>query len=280
MPELPEVETVCRGMAKALTGARIVRVEQRRKDLRQPFPPHLAERLTGRKIKVIERRAKYILIRLDNGETLLLHLGMSGRILLELTPTALRKHDHLVVHFAGKAPRLTFNDPRRFGLCDLIAKDSETKHPMLQHLGIEPLSGALTPAKLGALFRGRKTAVKAALLDQRLIAGLGNIYVCEALFHACISPKRKAGSLKMDELKKLAPAIRDVLRAAINAGGSSLRDYVQTDGELGYFQNHFAVYAREGKPCPGCKCNCVKTGGIKRITQGGRSSFFCATKQK
>jgi formamidopyrimidine-DNA glycosylase len=279
MPELPEVETVCRGLAKVLTGARIESAEQHRHDLRIPFPKNLPARLKGRKVEKIRRRAKYILMTLDRGETLLLHLGMSGRMLIaadDKNPPG--KHDHLVMHFANKMV-LRFNDPRRFGLCDLASTADLPLHKLLRGAGIEPLSDRLTPAWLAAKLKGKKTSIKAALLDQRIIAGIGNIYASEALFHAGISPKRMAGKCSKEQIAKLVPAIRRVLKAAIAAGGSSLRDYKQTNGELGYFQNKFAVYDRAGKSCPGCDCDAAGTGGIKQIAQGGRSSFYCPRKQ-
>jgi formamidopyrimidine-DNA glycosylase len=279
MPELPEVETVGRGLATALLGARIESIEQHRLDLRAPFPKNLAALLKDRKITAIQRRAKYLLIALDGGKTLLLHLGMSGRLLLshdDKTPPA--KHDHLVFHFKNGVT-LRFNDPRRFGLCDLIPAQDLREHKLLRSLGIEPLGSELTPSFLGRIFAGKKTSIKDALMDQRLIAGLGNIYVCEALFYAGINPKKKAGRVKKPQLARLAKAIKKVLRAAIKAGGSSLRDYKQANGELGYFQHHFAVYDRKAKPCPQCTCDSAKTGGIKRIAQGGRSTFYCPTKQ-
>jgi formamidopyrimidine-DNA glycosylase len=279
MPELPEVETVCRGLSKALTGARITEFEQHRGDLRTKLPKNLPARLKGRRIEAIQRRAKYILITLDRDETLLIHLGMSGRMVLSHDDKKLpAKHDHLVFHF-DNGVTLRFNDPRRFGMCDLVADKDLPRHKLLRALGLEPLSPALTAKTLAAKFKGKKTSVKDALLDQRLIAGIGNIYACEALFYAGISPKRKAGACRKEQITRLVPAIRKVLKAAIAAGGSSLRDYVQADGELGYFQHHFAVYGRAGKPCPGCRCDAKKTGGIKRFAQGGRSSFYCPVKQ-
>jgi len=280
MPELPEVETVCRGLATALTGARIIEVEQHRADLRGPMPDNLAAKLTGLHVTHIHRRAKYILITLDKGQTLLMHLGMSGRMLLsqaDRKPPG--KHDHLVFHF-DNGITLRFNDPRRFGMCDLVATSEAPSHKLLRNLGVEPLEKDLTPALLAAKLKGKKASIKDALLDQRIIAGIGNIYACEALFLAGISPKRKAGACSSNQIDKLVPAIRKVLNASIKAGGSSLRDYVQSDGELGYFQHHFAVYDREGQRCPGCTCDVKKTFGIRRIAQGGRSSFYCATKQK
>lgn len=278
MPELPEVETVCRGLAKALNSARIVKAETHRPDLRIPLPKNLAERLKGRRIQTIHRRAKYILIDLDKGETLLLHLGMSGRMVIGKERVRPEKHDHIVFHF-DNGLHVHFNDPRRFGMCDLIKTKDLPKYKLLKHVGIEPLEKGLTPEFLATKFKGKKTTIKAALLDQRVIAGIGNIYACEALFHAGISPKRLAGKCTKEQLAKLPGAIRKVLNAAIKAGGSSLRDYVQADGELGYFQHHFAVYDREGKPCPSCVCDLSKTGGVQRIPQGGRSTFYCKTKQ-
>jgi formamidopyrimidine-DNA glycosylase len=278
MPELPEVETVCRGLAKTLTGARITEMHQHRADLRMALPQNLPARLKGRRVEAIRRRAKYILIDLDNGESLLMHLGMSGRMVLaanDIKPAA--KHDHLVFHF-DNGITLRFNDPRRFGLCDFVRTSELEQHKLLRHVGVEPLGHDLTAKTLTAKFKGKKTSIKAALLDQRLIAGIGNIYASEALFHAGISPKRQAGRCTPGQIAKLVPAIKKVLRAAIAAGGSTLRDYVQADGELGYFQHRFAVYGREGKPCPGCSCK-GKDGGIRRVTQSGRSSFYCPTKQ-
>ncbi|HUY68343.1 MAG TPA: bifunctional DNA-formamidopyrimidine glycosylase/DNA-(apurinic or apyrimidinic site) lyase [Alphaproteobacteria bacterium] len=280
MPELPEVETVVRGLKKALSGARFIDIEQHRGDLRTALPKNLPARLKGRRIEGIKRRAKYILIALDKGETLILHLGMSGRMVLshgDKKPPG--KHDHLVFHF-DNGVTLRFNDPRRFGLCDLAANKNLPKHKLLRALGAEPLEPQLTPAFLAGIFKGKKTSVKAALLDQRLIAGIGNIYACEALFYAGIDPRRKAGKLTKPQWAKLAPAIKKVLRAAIRAGGSSLRDYRQASGELGTFQHHFAVYDREGQCCPGCVCDTAKTGGVRRMAQGGRSTFFCPRKQK
>ncbi len=278
MPELPEVETVCRGLAKALTGLRFVEVEQHRADLRAPMPKNLAARLKGRRIVAIKRRAKYILIGLDNHETLLLHLGMSGRVIVSHEKTTSGKHDHLIFHFDDGAI-VTFNDPRRFGLCDLIRDTDVSQHRLLRHLGLEPLEKDFTPEALAELLKGKKTSIKIALMDQRLVVGIGNIYASEALFRAGISPKRQAGKCRAQDIAVLVPAIRKVLNDAIRAGGSSLRDYRQADGELGYFQHHFAVYGRAGQPCPGCTCDTPRTGGIKQITQGGRSTYYCPVRQ-
>lgn len=276
MPELPEVETTCRGLSKALLGARIIRAEQNRADLRLPMPRNLPEKMKGRSISGIRRRAKYIIIELDNSQTLLLHLGMSGRLVVGGADDPPDKHDHVVLHCDGNRT-LRFNDPRRFGMLDLCAEADLDNHPLLKNLGVEPLGKGLTAAYLSEKFSGRKTPIKAALLDQRIIAGLGNIYVSEALYHAKIKPTRLSGTLQPNELSALVPAIRQVLQAALKAGGSSLRDYVHSDGALGYFQNQFAVYDREGQRCPRCQ---QRSTLIERITQSGRSSFFCPKCQR
>jgi formamidopyrimidine-DNA glycosylase len=278
MPELPEVETVCRGLAKSLIGKRITEVEQHRKDIRTPIPKNLAARLKGQKVMAVTRRAKYIQVILDNDEVLLLHLGMSGRLLVTSKAVKAEKHDHLVFHFDDKTC-VRFNDPRRFGGCDLAKVSDLPQHKWFKHLGIEPLDKTFTPEWLQQKLKGKTTSIKIALMDQRIVVGIGNIYAAEALFHAGISPKRKAGAVKPEQFTKLVPAIQKVLKAAIAAGGSSLRDYRQTNGELGYFQHSFAVYGREAERCPGCSCDIKKTGGIKRITQGGRSTFYCKTRQ-
>ncbi|MBV8549287.1 MAG: bifunctional DNA-formamidopyrimidine glycosylase/DNA-(apurinic or apyrimidinic site) lyase [Alphaproteobacteria bacterium] len=278
MPELPEVETVCRGLSKALKNATITAVEQRRADLRAPMPHNLPRKLKGQAITAIDRRAKYIQIHLDGGSVLLLHLGMSGRMVIGKHDDQTGKHDHLVFHF-NNGVTVRFNDPRRFGLCDLVNAQRIQNHPWFAHLGIEPLTSALTLDWLRQALRGRKTNIKTFLLDQRRIVGIGNIYASEALYRAGIRPTRSCGSLKPDEVTRLVTAIRKVLKAAIAAGGSTLRDYRKADGELGYFQHQFAVYDRAGMACPDCTCDIAKTGGIKRVTQGGRSSFYCATRQ-
>ena len=280
MPELPEVETVCRGLARAITGASITAVFQHRADLRIPFPKDLPKRLKGRVVQSIRRRAKYILIDLDQDEILLLHLGMSGRLLISSGPSSAKsKHDHLVMHFTNGII-VHLNDPRRFGLCALIGKDAFADHKLIKHLGMEPLTKDFNAEALAARLKGKKTSIKVALMDQRIVVGVGNIYACEGLFRAGINPRRKAGSCRKAELDKLVPSIQTVLKAAIKAGGSSLRDYVQTDGELGYFQHQFAVYGRLGKRCPECICDSDKTKGIRRIVQAGRSTFYCATRQR
>lgn len=289
MPELPEVETVRRGLAPALVGARIVRVETRRGDLRFPFPPDFSARLTGRRIVGLRRRAKYLLADLDGGETLVMHLGMSGSFRVDGDiPGAFHRprdksvaHDHVVFHMENGA-RVTYNDPRRFGFMLIESTPELDAHKLFRDLGVEPLSAALDAAFLARAFRGRAAPVKALLLDQRLIAGLGNIYVCEALHRCGISPLRAGGKLvtaagkPTAALTRLPAAIKTVLEEALAAGGSSLRDHRQADGSLGYFQHSFRVYDREGAACPapGCK------GTIARATQSGRSTFYCPQCQK
>jgi formamidopyrimidine-DNA glycosylase len=291
MPELPEVETVRKGLQTVLEGKRFTRVETRRGDLRVPFPKDFAKRLTGRKIARLWRRAKYLLGDLDGGETLVVHLGMSGHMsvyasgrerklgnyLFEpaLGSAGQGKHDHVVMETDAPA-LIVFTDHRRFGLMTLIKTDKLDQDPLFKDLGIEPLSDDFDVAYLNAALKGKRTPIKAALLDQRVVAGLGNIYVCEALFRARLSPKRQAAKVTGARAAPLVTAIKAVLKEAIKAGGSSLRDHKRVDGELGYFQHHFAVYDREGKKCTkrGCK------GTIKRIVQSGRSTFFCPACQK
>jgi formamidopyrimidine-DNA glycosylase len=279
MPELPEVETVRLGLLPALEGHVITRATIRRPDLRIPFPPRFAARLTGHRVIRLDRRAKYILAALDSGETLVIHLGMSGRMSVfypAAPPQAGHgKHDHVVLETDAPA-RIVFNDHRRFGLMTLIATDHLEDDKLLRNIGIEPLSRAFGAPALASLLAGRKTTIKAALLDQRLIAGLGNIYVCEALFRASISPKRRAGALKKKQIAALAHAIKAVLKDAIAAGGSTLRDHAQATGDPGNFQHHFLVYGRTGQPCHGRGC----TDTIKRIVQVGRSTFYCPACQK
>ena len=275
MPELPEVETVRRGLALKMTGRRIVRAELRRQDLRRPFPPLLEQRLAGAKIGQLHRRGKYILIELDDDGTLLLHLGMSGRITAGPAGAPHVAHDHVILTL-DDGTVVRFNDARRFGLVDYIRRGEEAAHPLLAGMGPEPLGAEFDGRYLGRKLAGKMTPIKAALLDQKIVAGLGNIYVCEALFRAGVSPRRLAATCTGARAEKLAAAIRSVLSEAIEAGGSSLRDYVQADGELGYFQHHWAVYGREGEPCPGCTC----AEGVRRIVQSGRSTFFCAKKQR
>ena len=275
MPELPEVETVRRGLALKISGRRIVRAELRRPDLRRPFPPALAARLDGARIGALGRRGKYILIELDADGLLLLHLGMSGRVTADRAALPDAPHDHVVLTL-DDGTVIRFNDPRRFGTLDYVKRGEEDRHPLLAGLGPEPLEPGFDGAYLATKLAGRLTPIKAALLDQRVVAGLGNIYVCEALFRARLSPRRLAASIGLGRAARLVAAIRSVLSEAIAAGGSSFRDYVQADGALGYFQHHWAVYGREGGACPGCDCG----AGVRRIVQSGRSTFFCAKRQR
>ncbi len=276
MPELPEVETVRRGLQPVLEGRVLTDVVQRRPDLRFPLPPRLPARLRGRRVIHIGRRGKFLLVELDDTEVLLLHLGMSGRLMIHREVVAPPgRHDHLdLVTDDGVTVR--FSDARRFGMVDFAPRDNPEAHPLLAGLGPEPLGNAFSAAMLTSALAGRRTSIKAALLDQRTVAGLGNIYVCETLFRAGISPRRSAHTVAGVRAERLVTAIRDVLSAAIAAGGSSLRDYVQASGELGYFQHSWQVYDREGEAClrPGCQ------GRIRRLTQSGRSTFFCAAHQR
>ncbi|MEP2892120.1 bifunctional DNA-formamidopyrimidine glycosylase/DNA-(apurinic or apyrimidinic site) lyase [Tateyamaria sp.] len=282
MPELPEVETVRRGLAPAMEGAVIAQADVNRPDLRWPFPSNMTERLTGQQVLRLRRRSKYILADLSSGETLLIHLGMSGRMLVSGDPLGQfahehpqkEKHDHVVLHLENGA-RITFNDPRRFGAMDLLNTESADQHKLLSVLGPEPLGNDFHEAHLIAAFKTKNSPIKSALLDQRIVAGLGNIYVCEALFRGGISPTRKALKVSKPRVAALVPIIRDVLSGAIEAGGSSLKDFRQADGELGYFQHSFDVYGREGQPCRTPNCGAT----ISRIVQSGRSSFYCTTCQ-
>lgn len=283
MPELPEVETVRRGLSPAMEGAVIARADVNRPDLRWPFPVDMAARLSGRRVERLRRRSKYILVDLDSGESLLIHLGMSGRMLVSGDPLgqfahehpAAEKHDHVVFHMDNGA-RITFNDPRRFGAMDMMETATAESHKLLAVLGPEPFGNDFHEDHLVAAFRNRNAPVKSVLLDQRTVSGLGNIYVCEALFRAKIHPARKAGRISKSRVATLVPIIRDVLSDAIDAGGSSLRDFRQADGELGYFQHSFDVYGREGDPCRRTGCSTT----IQRIVQGGRSSFYCPQCQR
>lgn len=276
MPELPEVETVCRGLAIALEGRRLHRVRLLRPDLRLPFPPSFAERLQGRRVERIARRAKYLTLFLDDGWVWLAHLGMSGRMLVGLCNDAEPgRHDHVIVD-TEDGHRVVYNDPRRFGMMDLVAAERLAEHPLLCELGPEPLAEDYTAAVLSAALAERSGPIKTALLDQTLVAGIGNIYACEALFRAGIAPDRPAYSVAGRRAARLVAALKEVLTEAIAAGGSSLRDHRRPDGELGYFQHSFSVYDREGLPCPGCTC----AEGIRRIVQSGRSTFYCAKRQR
>jgi formamidopyrimidine-DNA glycosylase len=268
MPELPEVETTVRGLERVLNGRRISQVEVRRPDLRRALPPDLGQRLTGAHVTGLRRRAKYGLIDTDRGDTLVFHLGMSGH--WRVDPSETLKHDHFIIE-TDEGRRVALNDARRFGSLDLVPTAELYEWPPFKALGPEPLD--IDPRELRKRLAGRTAPIKLLLLDQRIIAGLGNIYVCEALYRAGIHPKRAGGSISPERLKRLVPAIHDVLAEAIAAGGSTLRDFASPDGELGYFSKSFAVYDREGKPC-GCG------GTVKRIVQGGRSTFYCPACQR
>lgn len=301
MPELPEVETVRRGLEPVMAGQRIVRVEQRRPDLRFPFPERFAERLAGRRIQALARRAKYLLAEIEGDDVLLMHLGMSGRFATAMPsgplpsgPKAARtlgtyvnetandsRHDHVVFHLESGAT-VTYNDPRRFGFMLLLPDSERDRHPLLAGLGAEPLGNELDAGYLAARASGRRVDLKALLLDQRVIAGLGNIYVAEALFRARLSPHRAAGCLAnmrgapTERCERLIPAIREVLGAALDAGGSTLRDYRQADGGAGAFQHQFLVYDRAGEPCLRVGCG----GIVRRTIQAGRSTFYCPACQR
>lgn len=296
MPELPEVETVRRGLIEALQGQRLTKVVTRRADLRVPFSPRFATRLTGQRISTVKRRAKYILAETEGPDTLVIHLGMSGRVTIHAPGSAktlgpfARKisrtrdaansqeygaHDHVILQTEMGA-RIVYSDHRRFGLMILVETNALSLHPLFENLGPEPLGRAFSATHLSETLRNKRTPIKAALLDQRVVAGLGNIYVCEALHRAKISPRRTASSVVGVRAQRLVPAIKRILREAIAAGGSSLRDYAHTDGELGYFQHKFAVYNREGEVCPAKDCG----GTIKRLVQAGRSSWYCPNCQR
>jgi formamidopyrimidine-DNA glycosylase len=271
MPELPEVETIVRALAARLVGRRISTLEQRRPDLRFPLPEHLAARLVSRRLQRITRRAKYILADLDDGQTLLFHLGMSGRLLFDGPPAG--PHEHVTFGF-DDGTRLRFVDPRRFGLLDLAPTSCLQQHPRLAGLGLEPLAPSFTGEALAAVLAGRRSPLKSALMDQHLVVGVGNIYACESLHQARLSPRRTAGFLNPAQARRLAAAIQGVLNEAIAAGGSSLRDYVQTNGELGFFQDRFAVYGRVGLPCPACG------RPIEKLVQANRATFWCRRCQR
>ena len=282
MPELPEVETTRQGLLAALQGQVLQSVEARVPALRFPLPADLATRLTGRQVTGIDRRAKYLLVSLEDSLVLLIHLGMSGRMRVfpagaERPPPA--KHDHVILRTDDGA-EIRFNDARRFGTMDLLAADAVSSHPLLRDLGPEPLGNTFNGPALAAALRGRRTPIKAALLDQKTVAGLGNIYVCEALYYANLSPRRGAYTVQGARAERLAQAIKQVLRDAIAAGGSSLRDFRHTDGELGYFQTQFAVYGRESERCPRCAAEGKTAGCIRRFVQSGRSTFHCSRWQR
>ncbi|MGB7319753.1 MAG: bifunctional DNA-formamidopyrimidine glycosylase/DNA-(apurinic or apyrimidinic site) lyase [Planktotalea sp.] len=283
MPELPEVETVRRGLAPVMEGARIVQADVNRPNLRWPFPENMSRRLTGARIEQLRRRSKYILADLDTGESLLIHLGMSGRMLISGAKLgtfthnhpAPEKHDHVVFHMDNGA-RITFNDPRRFGAMDLLDTSTADAHKLLSTIGPEPLGNGFNEAYLIDALQGKASPIKSALLDQRIVAGLGNIYVCETLYRARITPLRKAGQISKQRVATLVPIIRQVLSEAIDAGGSSLKDFRQADGDLGYFQHSFDVYGRESERCRTAGCGSL----IKRVVQSGRSSFYCPNCQR
>ncbi len=279
MPELPEVETVMRGLQQRLEGRIIVTATAHRPDMRWPFPEGLQKRLTGARVTGFRRRGKYILMRLAGGDSVLLHLGMSGRMVLSpVRPNLPTPHEHLVLE-TDDGWRMGFVDPRRFGSVDLVPTKQEDTHKLLAGLGPEPLDAAFSPARLSTALAGKRTPIKAALLDQKVVAGLGNIYVSEALFRAKLSPQRSAHTIPGIRAERLVPAIKDTLNEAIAAGGSSLRDYVQPDGELGYFQHAWKVYGREGEPCERCPGR-PACPGIRRITQSARSTFYCPRTQR
>lgn len=280
MPELPEVETVCRGLAAKLEGRRLKRVIQRRPDLRFPLPPSFAERLSGRRVIRVSRRAKYILIDLDDRNVVVAHLGMTGRMIVARAPMAeFDRHDHVIFE-TDDGTLVRFNDARRFGFMDLVDRGALDRHPLLANLGPEPLGDELDGSVLALALSGKRTSIKAALIDQRVVAGIGNIYASECLFRARISPRRQARTVQGERAGRLVTAIKEVLSEAIASGGSSLRDFVQTDGELGYFQHQWAVYEREGRPCPGCNCWGSQGRGVRRIIQTGRSTFYCPSRQR
>ena len=279
MPELPEVETVMRGLRQRLEGRTIVRAVAHRPDLRWPLPADLEKRLTGSRVLGFRRRGKYMLMRLSGGASVLLHLGMSGRMLIgPARPNAPTPHEHLVLE-TNEGWRVGFVDPRRFGSVDLVPTREEDRHRLLAELGPEPLENGFTARLLSAALTGKRTPIKAALLDQKVVAGLGNIYVCEALFRARLSPHRSAYTIPGARAERLVPAIQETLREAIDAGGSSLRDYVQPDGELGYFQHAWKVYGREGEACERCPDR-PACAGIRRATQSARSTFYCPRTQR
>jgi formamidopyrimidine-DNA glycosylase len=278
MPELPEVETIRRGLTLALEGKRITDVDVRRRDLRIPLPDDFESSLAGRRVEALGRRGKYLVLALGDGHALIIHLGMSGRMLIE--PASRRSnvaalHEH-VVFTLEDGSRIRFTDPRRFGLMALAELDSIESHPFFLEMGPEPLSEAFNGEALYAAIKEKRTPIKAALLDQHVVAGLGNIYVCEALYRAGISPRRLAMNVGRARVEKLVEAIRAVLLEAIEAGGSTLKDYARADGELGYFQHRFAVYDRAGEPCPDCDCDI----GVAHIVQSNRSTFYCAKRQR
>jgi len=283
MPELPEVETVCSGLRPAMEGNIINKLELRRNDLRWPFPEDMADRTNGKRVIGVRRRAKYILIDLSSDQTIIIHLGMSGRILIDTTNKEIfnynsnlfEKHDHVILYMQN-GTLITFNDARRFGAMDMAPTKTLDTHWLLKRLGPEPLGNGLNAEYLANRFKNKNTAIKTTLLDQLIVAGLGNIYVCEILFRSGVSPQKNTNKLEMKEIERLVKFTRSVLIEAIEAGGSSLKDHRQTTGELGYFQHSFSVYGREGEKCVNDNCQTI----IKRVIQSGRSTFYCSKCQR
>jgi len=281
MPELPEVETVRRGLAPVMEGAAFARVDLRRADLRKPFPTDFVKRLEGARIVKAGRRSKYLIIETQN-DILIWHLGMSGQVRIYApgdTVAPVGKHDHVQFDLDNGAV-IVFTDPRRFGLMDVCKREEFADHPLIRAIGPEPLGNAFSGPVLARALKNKQVAIKQAIMDARVVCGVGNIYASESLFRAGISPKRAAGTVQAGRAEKLAGAIKAILTEAIAAGGSTLKDHRTTDGGLGYFQHNFAVYDREGKACPGCDCDISKTGGIQRLEQGGRSTYYCPRKQR
>ena len=283
MPELPEVETVCSGLRPAMEGNIINKLELRRNDLRWPFPKDIADRTNGKRVIGVRRRAKYILIDLSSDQTIIIHLGMSGRILIDTTNKGIfnynsnifEKHDHVIFYMLN-GTLITFNDARRFGAMDMAPTKALDQHWLLKRLGPEPLGNGLNAEYLSNRFKNKNTSIKTTLLDQLVVAGLGNIYVCEILFRSGVSPQKNTNKLEMKEIERLVKFTRSVLIEAIEAGGSSLKDHRQTTGELGYFQHSFSVYGREGEKCVNDNCQTI----IKRVIQSGRSTFYCSKCQR
>ncbi len=281
MPELPEVETVARGMAESLTNEKIIELEQRRAGLRFPFPENLKRDVENNKVIDVKRRAKYIWMELSNNKTVIIHLGMSGKVLIHPKGSNLeiQKHDHLI--FRTESGIVTvLNDTRRFGVVDIEDTNKINQHKFFNNLGPEPLSDDFNPDYLAQKLKGKNSSIKNALMDQSISAGMGNIYVCDSLYYTGVHPARTASSLTKKEIKELVQNIKTVLTDSIKAGGSSLRDYVQSTGEMGYFQKQWAVYGKDGDQCINCDCDIEKTGGVQKIKQSGRASFYCDKKQK
>ena len=281
MPELPEVETVRRGLAPVMEGAAFARVDLRRADLRKPFPKDFVKRLEGARIVKAGRRSKYLIIETQN-DILIWHLGMSGQVRIYAPGdevASVGKHDHVQFDLDNGAV-IVYTDPRRFGLMDVCKREEFADHPLICAIGPEPLGNAFSGPVLARALKNKKVAIKQAIMDARVVCGVGNIYASESLFRAGISPKRAAGTVQAGRAEKLAGAIKAILTEAIAAGGSTLKDHRTTDGGLGYFQHNFAVYDRAGEACPGCDCDVSKTGGIQRLEQGGRSTYYCSRKQR